>query len=331
MNEGLNGTCGNQTMNHTTVSNSVEEMEVEEESKDTYEPRKALEMAIHDWLPELYKAKSSFGVKAEKKEEEEEKDVELEDKGEGRKMEEDVSMATEEETRKKWSRKWEGSLYWEEVQMVCDFFYLPFEHGPMGEKMLNAAKWLVDHFHLVFHPDHNRYGAYLHTNTNPSYTQHASLPLTNTTAAILGASGLLHFLFQLVGLCCGFEFYDLFYCIVVVHCIITSFFTTYIGLHLINFLPPLIDPHINLPSQLPPRNRQSPTPPSHHPTTHPPTNTRHLSRKLRKKLLMPLVPTAVPHLVPRFVFQVLQYSFHIIFLHVNLFLFFVLKHFFLYS
>ena len=226
---------------HTTTAGSSSisitgeaDMEVEEEASrgegaesrggeggKEYEPRKALEMALLDWLPELYKAKSSFGqqknylvVDEEEKKEEEEKeddkciDIELEDKADSKKVDEDVAMSTDEDNRNKKaddlssgesSRKKyvENGLYWQELQMICDFFYLPFEHGPTGEKMLNAAKWLVDHFHLVFHPFpdslQQRFtsGGFYQCNTNSSYsaTQQATLPLTSTTAAILGASG----------------------------------------------------------------------------------------------------------------------------------------------
>lgn len=216
----------------TTSTQEEADMEVEEEGGKegsppctvAYEPRKALEMAIMDWLPELYKPKSSFGQKnifytdlVSKKSDpklEVEKinhDIELEDKSDGKKIDEDVPMATDEENRNKkpddtsqnaatdGRKKYlENNLYWEEVQMICDFFYLPFEHGPTGEKMLNAAKWLVDHFHLVFHPFpdslQQRFtsgGYYQSPNTNTSFstTQQATLPLTNTTATILGASG----------------------------------------------------------------------------------------------------------------------------------------------
>ena len=214
----------------------------------SYEPRRALQAAVADWLPELYKTKSPFGQQLTPKtvqlssggievhraklhddvgvgrsmedyyEEGKVHDVDLESEPtcgkeaeeDQKKMEEEVvpmvadddgqqgSVVEMAQTRRdtleedlddemksknaidssvdpkgmmgigayqqqQTSASVIGSFYYdyrkrqhdvaltsEEVVMICDFFYLPFEHGPTGEEMLKAATWLVDNFDLVY-------------------------------------------------------------------------------------------------------------------------------------------------------------------------------------
>ncbi|ESN89820.1 hypothetical protein HELRODRAFT_194783 [Helobdella robusta] len=236
------------------------ENDVRSDKLEEYEPRRALQMAILDWLPELYRFKSSFGHKnpiektlnladsknaadlAKFKESDVSKsseDVEFEvveqrsqvygatatasssalvdsagnivkekeDEDDGPKQDEDVAMLEEEEptqpppistsdaninsnkeqlskeslannigttnfstptsktmaTTPQQQQQQQSNLYQrsqhdshltsEDLTMVCDFFYLPFEHGPTGEHMLKVARWLVDNFHLVYKPN----------------------------------------------------------------------------------------------------------------------------------------------------------------------------------
>jgi hypothetical protein len=49
------------------------------------------------------------------------------------------------------SRTEKEQLTHEDLALLCDLFYLPFEHGGQGLQLLHEFNWLKSNAHLVMH------------------------------------------------------------------------------------------------------------------------------------------------------------------------------------
>lgn len=47
------------------------------------------------------------------------------------------------------SRSNKDAMTYEDVSLLCDLFYLPFEHGSAGTQILHDFNWLKTHAHVV--------------------------------------------------------------------------------------------------------------------------------------------------------------------------------------
>ena len=104
-----------------------------------YRPKLALAKAIEDWIPELYKCKGSTRCKAQ---------IDLE------KMMDTSETAVKKFKDSEFIRKKRDKiekqkiedlppLNRKDVQILCDLFYLPFDHGAKAVGLLKMAHWLV--------------------------------------------------------------------------------------------------------------------------------------------------------------------------------------------
>lgn len=109
-----------------------------------YCPKKALVMAVTDWLPELYKTKRSSGKS---------KDLEMQQGGKPDANHESAqsqkSAASDKNSRSPESKRRFDPLSVMDVILLCDLFYLPYEHGPQASQLLQSARWLVSNFKLL--------------------------------------------------------------------------------------------------------------------------------------------------------------------------------------
>jgi len=145
-----------------------------ESTRSPYNPRTALVMAILDWLPELYKIKTSCGTMrpnrvqdgnsthAGGKAGDEENEAET-----GRSAECDRSPMQSTEsliTSEGHAPRGRGAvdvceppmkndrhvadmatLTVDDMVLICHLFYLPYEHGPRATAMLHSVTWLLEH------------------------------------------------------------------------------------------------------------------------------------------------------------------------------------------
>lgn len=118
------------------------------EKGSKYCPKKALVMAVTDWLPELYKTKKSSGVKSA--------DLEAQQGGKLDANHESASSSSQmaaasddKNSRSPESRRRFDPLSVMDVILLCDLFYLPYEHGPQASQLLQSARWLVANFKLL--------------------------------------------------------------------------------------------------------------------------------------------------------------------------------------
>jgi len=147
-----------------------------ESSRFPYNPRSALVMAILDWLPELYKIKTSCGMvrpnkvqfgdgngtRTDAKLGDEHNEVET-----GKSAECDRSPMQSTESlipNEGHGGKHQGApdvcepamkadrhvadmatLTVDDMVLICHLFYLPYEHGPRAAAMLHSVAWLLEH------------------------------------------------------------------------------------------------------------------------------------------------------------------------------------------
>lgn len=124
--------------------NEEEDVDDEEDAGEKppslYCPKKALVMAVTDWLPELYKTKRSSG--SAKMQQSRELDGNHGD-DEAKKKKSDKNSHSPE------SRKRFDPLMVMDMILLCDLFYLPYEHGPQAIQLLQSARWLISNFGLL--------------------------------------------------------------------------------------------------------------------------------------------------------------------------------------
>jgi len=145
-----------------------------ESCRSPYNPRSALVMAILDWLPELYKIKTSCGAIQPTKVQDSagsssQTDVKLggEENEVGKSAECDRSPMQSTESlipSEGQSGKGQGvpdvcepamnvdrhvtdmaTLTVDDMVLICHLFYLPYEHGPLAAAMLHSVAWLLEH------------------------------------------------------------------------------------------------------------------------------------------------------------------------------------------
>ena len=109
-------------------------------SGNLYEPRKAMVTALANWIPYFYETSllTSGNVM----------DTELVAASGEVEMEcERVLKPVSEKYR-----KYEGKLSVEDLSLLCDLFYLPGEHGPAAEELLQEAVWLKEYGYKLHQP-----------------------------------------------------------------------------------------------------------------------------------------------------------------------------------
>lgn len=52
-----------------------------------------------------------------------------------------------------------NELTFEDISLLCDLFYLPFEHGGQGLQILQEFNWLKSNAHLVMEANQNKEAA----------------------------------------------------------------------------------------------------------------------------------------------------------------------------
>ena len=143
-----------------------------------YNPKLALKRAIEDWIPEFYQPKgtsnrftavakqhmnvtsgdrshsnissesnSSSDAQSQSGKKEEDKKSNSSDSNETKKSVKQPSKKELPEAKESGKRKIEElePLSKNDVQTMCDLFYLPFQHGSRGVYLLKEAHWLVQH------------------------------------------------------------------------------------------------------------------------------------------------------------------------------------------
>jgi len=144
-----------------------------ESSRSPYNPRSALVMAILDWLPELYKTKTSCGTVRPNRVQDsggnntqsDAKPGEEAEKGKSAVSERSPMQSTESlilsenhggkgqgapdvcEPAMKADRHVAdmATLTVDDMVLICHLFYLPYEHGPRASAMLHSVAWLLEH------------------------------------------------------------------------------------------------------------------------------------------------------------------------------------------
>jgi len=111
-------------------------------SSQCYCPKKALVMAVTDWLPELYKTKKSSGSAKIQQSREPDGNHGDDDSAKAKRSEKKSSGSPE--SKKRFDR-----LTVMDVILLCDLFYLPYEHGPQAIQLLQSARWLISNFRLL--------------------------------------------------------------------------------------------------------------------------------------------------------------------------------------
>ena len=115
-----------------------------------YNPKLALVCAIDNWIPEFYKAKGSssrpviadMDLKRSHCSDDEicsksrRRSDDDDDEGDGNNVVERVAV----------KKRVEGAepLTSEDLLILCDLFYLPFEHGPRAVHLLKKVHWLIN-------------------------------------------------------------------------------------------------------------------------------------------------------------------------------------------
>jgi len=138
-------------------------METERFSMTKYNPKAALQFAVGDWLPELYKVKN-LGRKPQASAVAQ-KDTNMEITMET----DDMDVSQPEKAKKKASNQKPSpfnkldSMRMREKQkldelekltvsdllLICDLFYLPYEYGPRAVHLLKEAHWLISNVERV--------------------------------------------------------------------------------------------------------------------------------------------------------------------------------------
>ncbi len=135
-----------------------------------YNPKLALKRAVEDWIPEFYQPKGSsarFTASAAKSQSDihgksaagkgdtdvaklpdnsgEPCDDDMETNGNNKDDDQTCKTQDKSDVRDSGKRKMEElePLSIEDVQTICDLFYLPFQHGSRGVYLLKEAHWLV--------------------------------------------------------------------------------------------------------------------------------------------------------------------------------------------
>ena len=143
-----------------------------------YNPKLALKRAIEDWIPEFYqpkgtsnrftavakqhmdegscdrshsnistKSNSSLDAQSQQSGKGEDKKSNSSDSNETKKSVKQPSQKDLAEAKESGKRKIEElePLSKNDVETMCDLFYLPFQHGSRGVYLLKEAHWLVQH------------------------------------------------------------------------------------------------------------------------------------------------------------------------------------------
>ncbi|KAI6647045.1 Protein O-GlcNAcase isoform X2 [Oopsacas minuta] len=127
-------------------ADTPQDMEVisvdESKSSIIYEPRKVMVTALSDWIPYFYESPLTAGLNT--------MDTELATSSGEVEMEcERVLKPVSEKYR-----KYEGKLSVEDLSLLCDLFYLPGEHGPAAEDLLQEAVWLKEYGYKMHQSHH---------------------------------------------------------------------------------------------------------------------------------------------------------------------------------
>lgn len=116
-----------------------------EKDKDSqgYQPKHSLMRAIQDWIPEMYEAKTHQDI--------EDKDVGSPSRSTRLATKSKANKGKEHGCKNSVKRKMEElePLNVEDLALLCDLFYLPFEHGPRAIHLLKEAHWIISHASLV--------------------------------------------------------------------------------------------------------------------------------------------------------------------------------------
>ena len=144
-----------------------------ESCRSPYNPRSALVMAILDWLPELYKIKTSCGtVRPNKVQDAGGNSTQTNAKSgaEGNEVERGKSAECDRSPMQSTESLITGevkgqaapdvcepatkndrhvvdmaTLTVDDMVLICHLFYLPYEHGPHAAAMLHSVAWLLEH------------------------------------------------------------------------------------------------------------------------------------------------------------------------------------------
>ena len=113
----------------------------------TYQPNKALVRAVQDWIPEFYKNSETHKCNTKSQRESPSKDDATMDTGEGdtTKAVSAASKSAKDKTKEAKQKMNElEPLDTQDVLLICDAFYLPYEYGSQAVDLLKRAHWLVD-------------------------------------------------------------------------------------------------------------------------------------------------------------------------------------------
>ncbi len=141
------------------------DMESDEGESDTgYHPKKALLRALEDWIPEFYQPRGSnrkfpsiliTRKKVPKLEAitvgpPEAKVAKNKDKSEEKKEEEmEIDSTKDAGIKNKKKIKESEPLGVDDLVLMCDLFYLPYEHGAKALDLLRSAHWLINNTQAI--------------------------------------------------------------------------------------------------------------------------------------------------------------------------------------